>query len=44
MVAGTTDLPSSVARVPNEKAFVFANAVLSAEVDVKMRVLWELLF
>ncbi len=30
--------------VPNEKAFVFANAVLSAEVDVKMRALWDLLF
>ena len=34
----------SATRVANEKAFVFANAVLSAEVDVKMRVLWELLF
>ncbi len=31
-------------RVPNEKAFVFANAVLSSEVDVKMRALWDLLF
>jgi len=32
------------ASVPNEKAFVFANALLSAEVDVKMRALWDLLF
>ena len=31
-------------RVPNEKAFVFANAILASEVDVKMRALWELLF
>jgi 2-methylcitrate dehydratase PrpD len=30
--------------VPNEKAFVFANAVLAAEVDVNMRALWDLLF
>ena len=32
------------ASVPNEKAFVFANAVLASEVDVNMRVLWDLLF
>ncbi|MBL8384989.1 MAG: MmgE/PrpD family protein [Burkholderiales bacterium] len=32
------------ASVPHEKAFVFANAVLSAEVDVKMSALWDLLF
>ena len=32
------------ASVPNEKAFVFANAVLAAEVDVRMRALWDLLF
>ena len=34
----------SLARVPNEKSFVFANAVLASEVDVKMRALWDLLF
>ena len=32
------------ARVPHEKAFVFANATLASEVDVKMRALWDLLF
>jgi len=32
------------ASVPNEKAFVFANALLASEVDVNMRVLWDLLF
>ncbi|MBL8379003.1 MAG: MmgE/PrpD family protein [Burkholderiales bacterium] len=32
------------ARVPEEKSFVFANAVLASEVDVKMRDLWDLLF
>ena len=34
----------SKARVPHEKAFVFANALLASEVDVKMRALWDLLF
>ena len=31
-------------RVPHEKSFVFANATLASEVDVKMRALWDLLF
>lgn len=31
-------------RVPHEKSFVFANALLASEVDVKMRALWDLLF
>ena len=30
-------------RVPHEKSFVFANATLASEVDVKMRALWDLL-
>ena len=30
--------------VPHEKSFVFANATLASEVDVKMRALWDLLF
>ncbi len=34
----------SKARVPHEKSFVFANALLASEVDVKMRALWDLLF
>lgn len=34
----------AAAHVPAEKSFVFANAVLAAEVDVKMGALWELLF
>ena len=34
----------SKARVAHEKSFVFANALLASEVDVKMRALWDLLF
>jgi 2-methylcitrate dehydratase PrpD len=34
----------AAARVPAEKAYVFANAMLAAEVDIKMNALWELLF
>jgi 2-methylcitrate dehydratase PrpD len=30
--------------VPEEKTYVFANAMLASEVDVKLRALWDLLF
>ena len=39
---GTTPETEAIASV--DQAFVFANATLASEVDVKMRALWDLMF